>query len=779
MTGTAANLLVVANSTEATELEQLLAAAGFAVATGDGGDDTFNLYEDLLPDVVVLCANLDNGDARSLAGAMKDETHGKFVKIVLVGEEHGPIRNALDASDFDVDRFVGRPLSAKALQFAVSTCAKLSAEARSAAEETAVQVKPGASRLDALMDKAIDDFVQNAFDALDEADAIASDPSIDVPASEPAAMAVDEGWEETEAPPVREPTLILSGGGSMPPPRPAEPSPSLRSLSAVPRAETSDDDLDDILPPDPLGDLDDELEAMEADPLTDSGVRVLGEAVNEALAQRDDDARTPPPTGGAFARELRRKMSKMAERLFPDKGGADAEAIDVGVAHGASTEIDLASLTADTPAFDESGQVIEVPGAETHADVHDDSWRAAPVTPRPTTPRPVVRAPTNEPTNAIRREALTPQHHDTDGATVVQRATTSDVQSRGELSVVDTDVAMILARLFAAEFSGRVVFRRGGVDKTVLFEQGRPTFARSGLPHDRMGALLVREGKITSEQHEQCRAVVAESGRRMGAVLVEKGFLKRRELLPAVRRHIEDVIYSLFSWETGDYIVTHGEYAVDEKIRLSRHPAAIILEGIRRKYSVARLEHRFGSGGAIVSTTGEDQLKPILAAADLSQAERDAIAALAGDHDLTDIARDAGIDELAVFQLAFGLVILGAAKIVRRGEDGDTRMTPVRSPSLVGETDITIDRQRVLAKYAHVNEADYFTLLGVRRDASSFEIKRAYEAAMRDYAEESFPVEVRRQLDSEISEITELLTEAYQVLHNEQLRASYLANLRD
>src|SRR5262249_1695333 len=50
--------------------------------------------------------------------AMRD---GGLIHIVLVGDVRGPIRNALDASDFLVDRFVARPLSAKALRFAVSS----------------------------------------------------------------------------------------------------------------------------------------------------------------------------------------------------------------------------------------------------------------------------------------------------------------------------------------------------------------------------------------------------------------------------------------------------------------------------------------------------------------------------------------------------------------------------------------------------------------------------------------------------------------------------------
>ena len=97
----------------------------------------------------------------------------------------------------------------------------------------------------------------------------------------------------------------------------------------------------------------------------------------------------------------------------------------------------------------------------------------------------------------------------------------------------------------------------------------------------------------------------------------------------------------------------------------------------------------------------------------------------------------------------------------------------------MGETDLAIDRQRVLAKHALVVEADYFTLLGVRRDATSFEIRRAYEAARRDYAATCFPSELQRELAGELSDIGALIEEAYQVLRDERVRRSYQAHLLD
>ncbi|MBZ0236835.1 MAG: hypothetical protein K8M05_31190, partial [Deltaproteobacteria bacterium] len=437
-----------------------------------------------------------------------------------------------------------------------------------------------------------------------------------------------------------------------------------------------------------------------------------------------------PPTGGDFARELRRKMSAMAERLFR---GADLPAapVAIGPGHDHHTEIDLRGLV-DDPAiaggaepYDLVGGGATFVGGEEHL------------------------------TNAQGTEAR-------------GTAEAGDIQ-RGV-----SDAAALIARMFASDFTGKILFRRGATELVIHVESGRPVFASSNLAHDRMGELLLREGKITAEQLARCRDLVRDTGRRMGEILVERGFLKRRELLPAVRRHVEDIIYSLFAWDHGEYRIVAGDGASGERIRLSRHPAAMVLEGVRRKLDRATLERLLGPQTAVVEAGDREKLAAIIGVADLSAEERAALAAFDGTADLAHVSRATGADLLNVYQLAWGLHLLGLVTTRRRAgeDDGD-------APALVGESDLAIDRERVRARHALVLDADYFALLGVRRDASGFEIKRAYEAARRDFAADTFPAELRKELAVELDDIAQVLDEAYRVLRDDSLRTKYVSHLRD
>jgi len=455
-----------------------------------------------------------------------------------------------------------------------------------------------------------------------------------------------------------------------------------------------------------------------------------------------------PPRGGDFARELRRKMSMMAQRLFRQSEVPTPPPVDVRPPHDFRTEIDLAAI--DAGAADGGDDDVDDLAADGTFAGDEHGLLSG----------------------GLGSESSTAIGH---AGGVTGSARTSEA---GEIVRGTSDAPVLIARMFVSEFTGKVVFRRplgedDIVEKVIHFDGGRPVFASSNLQADRMGELLYREGKITSEQYARCRDYVLESGRRMGEILVDRGFLKRRELLPAVRRHVEDIIYSLFAWDSGEYRIVSGDGAQSERIRLSRHPSAMVLEGVRRKLDLATLERLLGPTTTVVEVGDRDKAGTIVAVADLSSDERGALIGMDGSADLGHIARTSGAALIAVYQIAWAMSLLGVATLRRRGGEED------EAPALVGETDLVIDRERVRARHRLVTEADYFALLGVRRDATGFEIRRAYESSRRDFDAEAFPPELRTELALELAEIGAVLDEAYRVLRDDRLRRQYLAHLAE
>jgi len=820
------------------------------VLVSSGGDDTIDLFESRRPAVVVLTASLQVGDTRSLIVTLRAMVPRGELALIVIGDDTGPIRTALDALDLAPDRFVTRPLSPKALRFAVSGGidtvrlmrglgplppppprpmaagtfpGKIDVEpavpvlppvpplpsvppvpsAQSVASTPSTpstpfgapvaSVEPVASEpndpestatraelrarwealadsiVDVVDDAELDAFIEPTAKPVESAEAakpvesaeaanpveparpakpaeparpVRSADATDEPAPLPPPVVIKPRRRQPDAPPdevalpaawkpgttdelapTREPTLIIRDLG---PGQSAAPAVATASGAPPPPAGVGPAVA---LPPKSTDELWSEpMPVAERPPDRDGQPAVAG----SAPAERQPGPITMVPATRDFARELRAKMSMMAQRLFQ---GGDAPApspADHTPRHDHHTEIDLASLGADQPL--RGGTDIEARAAQAYevreAMTSSGSWDSQ-----------------------VRERGL---------------------PDRGAIVRGSSDAAMLLARMFAQGATGRIGFRRDDVEAIVYFDRGRPVFASSNEPRDRMGELLLREGKITASQYDRCQAVVIASGRRMGEILVDLGYLKRRELLPAVRRHVEDIVYSLFGWERGTYHVTFDPQPSAERIRLSRHPAALILEGIRRKLDRTTLERLIGPMSTVIEVRDRERLGGIVHMGDLSAEERGALAAFDGQADLAQVARVAGVDIADVLPFAWGLCVLGLATARR----ADTEV-PDDSTALVGETDLAIDRERVRARWQLVTDADYFALLGVRRDATGFEIRRAYQSARRDFAADCFPSDLRRELARELDDIAHVLDEAFRVLRDDHLRQTYLANLID
>jgi CheY-like chemotaxis protein len=888
-------VLVVADRERVGELVAALSdLPGVEVVVSSGGDDTIDLFAARRPAVVVLTASLQHGDAGSLIAALRARVPRAEVAIVVIGDDAGQIRTALDALDLAPDRFVTRPLSSRALRFAVTGGIEAVRLVRSSPPSplpVRIDTQPGgtppprlprppsvhsgappprvppvpAAAPSGAEGHAPESTTRAALRARWEAlaDSMAElpgDADTDEPAPPPPPLVIKprrrhievvELAEEADAvvdaipvawkperiddiAPPREPTLILREPA--PVQDPPEPSRTRTGDGAVvvaartssqelwsepmsipaladrepgepgadgedgdhgpdgnddghgddsgdggeigrvrsPDASELDDgfDVDELVeqaairpgggaaggPPEPRAghdtrDTHDEIRApAQARAETRSGDvtgrrRSIPHDVTDIAGPPGDRGSDPGASGPEprdFARELRAKMSMMAQRLF-HRGDAPAPSpVDHAPRHDHHTEIDLAGL-GDEPSL---------------AGMTDLEARGAP------------RLETRE-------LATSPGSPGSAGSAGSAGSWDTQVRERGlpdggAIVRGVSDAAMLLAKMFAQGATGRIGFRRDEVETIVYFDHGRPVFASSNEPRDRMGELLLREGKITASQYERCQAVVAESGRRMGEILVDFGYLKRRELLPAVRRHVEDLVYSLFGWERGAYAITHDAEPSAERIRLSRHPAALILEGIRRKLDRSSLERLIGPPSTVIEVRDRDRLGGIIQMGDLAAEERAALAAFDGQADLAQVARTTGVDVADVLPLAWGLCVLGLATARRSDAEVSEEVT-----ALIGETDLAIDRERVRARWQLVTEADYFALLGVRRDATGFEIRRAYQSARRDFSADGFPSNLRRELARELDDIAHVLDEAFRVLRDDRLRQTYLANLVD
>jgi hypothetical protein len=147
----------------------------------------------------------------------------------------------------------------------------------------------------------------------------------------------------------------------------------------------------------------------------------------------------------------------------------------------------------------------------------------------------------------------------------------------------------LITAFYLSKETGELSCKKGKVKKVVYFERGQPVFALSNLAADRFGQFLVRVGKIRPEQLDDAAVVAQQSGRRTGDVLVERGLLKDTERLYYVGQQVKSIIYSLFGWEEGQFVLTFREKARAESIKLDVFPGNLISRGVKKLYKPERI----------------------------------------------------------------------------------------------------------------------------------------------------------------------------------------------
>jgi hypothetical protein len=162
----------------------------------------------------------------------------------------------------------------------------------------------------------------------------------------------------------------------------------------------------------------------------------------------------------------------------------------------------------------------------------------------------------------------------------------------------------LLRELQAASATGILSLTSGGARKALYLRGGRVVFATSNLPSDRLGEVLLREGKITPDENEASVRALA-LGRRQGRVLVESGALSPDELWWAVQTQVKEIVFSVFQWDEGQFHFEESVLPAREKITVDLDVAVLVLEGIRRMDPAGAVRGRLSDAYLVLERAAE------------------------------------------------------------------------------------------------------------------------------------------------------------------------------
>ncbi len=231
---------------------------------------------------------------------------------------------------------------------------------------------------------------------------------------------------------------------------------------------------------------------------------------------------------------------------------------------------------------------------------------------------------------------------------------TAALPAQGRLAEVS--LPALLRSAVRARKTGVLRIARAGVTKTLYLSEGRIIFATSNDPDDRLGEMLLRKGVISYRALEES-VLALKAGKRQGTILVENGAIRSRDLIEGVTEQVQEIVYSLFPWEDGDYELQEGDLPSREVIVLRMSTGDLLREGIRRVQRWSRI--RAGVGDLPQQYALSPESAAVMGGLTLSPEEVTLVATLDGATPLEDICRSARAPDFAVCRTVWGLWAAG------------------------------------------------------------------------------------------------------------------------
>lgn len=240
------------------------------------------------------------------------------------------------------------------------------------------------------------------------------------------------------------------------------------------------------------------------------------------------------------------------------------------------------------------------------------------------------------------------------------------IDERG-LSLID-----FIGFLASSYETGVLTASCGELERSVYLHRGDVVWASSTSMEDRLGALLVARGRITSEQLE---LVMHEGGgKRLGRLCVEHGFLSAHELWTMVQEQLTEIFDRLLATETGvwSFARVSEEALADSQIHLSTQ--GLLVDALRRLDELKVYRQRVRSADVLVQRVeGKDDISK------LPKPERESgeavLALLGSSTTIRTLMRLTGRGEFGVTRIVYHLVRAGLVEVV----DDETGPIPRRT----------------------------------------------------------------------------------------------------
>jgi len=325
-------------------------------------------------------------------------------------------------------------------------------------------------------------------------------------------------------------------------------------------------------------------------------------------------------------------------------------------------------------------------------------------------------------------------------------------------------LAQVVCQLVLGNAEVKLELGTSGGTRTLWFKRGQIVAAESTFDAESLIGRARRDGLIDARQEQELRLMRGATPRDQLEALKSRSFIRDIESVPLVQRYTEQVALDAFTEEQTQYRLM--EEAPKPEVLLATVPRPtlpMLAESLRRAISPDQMLEKLGGGEAVPSAT-DTELE--LRALGFSERERKMLTWVDGEATVEDLSLASGLKPDVAFRALLVARMLGVI-VVKPGRP--------RTEAPSGQLDV----QRLEAKYDEVQDADYFTILGLSRAAGSDEVRRAFQRLSQEFDPLRFSGHPDATLQQRAQVVSNLLEEAAKALEDDRRRVEYARHLLD
>ncbi|MBK7992575.1 MAG: protein kinase [Blastocatellia bacterium] len=354
-------------------------------------------------------------------------------------------------------------------------------------------------------------------------------------------------------------------------------------------------------------------------------------------------------------------------------------------------------------------------------------------------------------------------------------------------------IIFLLKKFHQEKASGLLVFTNTHehVNKTVYLDNGLVVFASSSIKTERLGEWLLSIRRITQKDFLEASELMKLSNIRFGTALVRIGVLQAEELKSLVIEQVSNIVYSLFNWTSGQYQFWRT-IPPKEDIKISISSSEIILQGLQRLENTILLKSWLGDLSRKLAITNNQE--KLYKSVKLDPKQAFVVSRIDRPMSIEEILTMGGLPETEILKTIYGLISIGVLEWSLEKETPkeipkqelsikplDTKTKPA-SPSQA-EFDIQSAAAfcyEVENTLRHFEDANYYSVLEVDKDASLLQIQTAYARLSQKFHPDHHIKLSKYNLSikNELEKVFGRLTEACHTLSNPKLREEYDLSLR-